>query len=97
MMMGDSRMKQEDKDEPKKSAVRERPGETSGDRKELELRPELAAELLEPDQIVAAKRVRFGRKPLKRWERTMLWALRIYVIAMQIIVVIAVIRALHGA
>ncbi len=63
---------------------------------DLDRQPELAAELLEPDQTVAAKRARFGRKPLSRWERGLLWALRIYVVAMQIIVVITVIRALHG-
>lgn len=67
-------------------------------RRDLELRPELAAEFLEPDQIVAAKRLTpFGRKPLKRWERALLWILRVYVIAMQIVIVIAVIRALRAA
>ncbi len=89
-------MKPEEKNEPEKNAEWERSSEAPTDREELERRPELAAELLEPDQIVAAKRARFGRKPLKSWERGLLWALRIYVIAMQVIVAIAVIRALHG-
>ena len=66
-------------------------------REDLERQPELAAKLLEPDQTVVAKRARFGRKPLKPWERALLWALRVYVVAMQIVVVIAVIRALRAA
>ena len=90
-------MEPEEKNEPGKNAGRERPTAAPMGREELERLPEFAAELLEPDQIVAAKRVRFGRRPLKRWERGLLWALRVYVIAMQIIVVIAVIRALRGA
>ena len=89
-------MMPKEKNEPEKNATPETSGATPKGREELELRPELAAELLEPDQVVAAKRVRFGRKPLKPWERTLLWALRVYVVAMQIIVVLAVIRALRG-
>jgi hypothetical protein len=53
-------------------------------------------ELLEPDQIVAAKGLRFGRRPLSPGVRFVLWALRVYVLLMLAVVVVAVLRGLHG-
>jgi hypothetical protein len=53
---------------------------------------------LETDQVVAAKqRTRFGRRTLSPGVRVMLWGLRIYVVVMLVLVVISVIRAMHGS
>jgi hypothetical protein len=68
------------------------------DRAEIERHPELALELLEPDQVVSAKqRTRFGRRKLDRKQRALLWVLRVYVVAMQVLVLITVIRAFRSA
>jgi hypothetical protein len=59
--------------------------------------PEAALSVLEADQLVAAKqRTRFGRRRLSRSVRMTLWSLRIYVIIMLLIVLMSVVRALHG-
>jgi hypothetical protein len=59
--------------------------------------PNVVLSLLEADQVVAAKQqTRFGRKPLSFRVRLMLWGLRVYVLLMLVIVVISVLRALHG-
>lgn len=59
--------------------------------------PEVVLSLLEADQVVAAKQqTRFGRRPLSLGVRLMLWGLRIYVVIMLVIVVVSVLRALHG-
>jgi hypothetical protein len=71
---------------------------TAPDRAEIEQHPELAMELLEPDQVVVAKRrTHFGRRRLGRGEQMLLWMLRVYVVAMQILVVLTVIRAFRAA
>lgn len=64
----------------------------------LDLRdPRIVLSLLEADQVVAAKtQTRFGRRPLSWGTRATLWALRIYVLLMMVIVVISVIQAVHG-
>lgn len=60
--------------------------------------PRVALSLLEADQVVAAKqRMRFGRRNLSPGIRVMLWGLRIYVGIMLVLVLISVIRAVHGA
>jgi hypothetical protein len=60
--------------------------------------PEVVLSLLEADQVVAAKRqTRFGRRKLSVGVRLLLWGLRIYVIIMLAIVLLSVLRALHGA
>ncbi|HKW88884.1 MAG TPA: hypothetical protein VJN21_09020 [Candidatus Acidoferrales bacterium] len=60
--------------------------------------PQVVLSLLEADQIVAAKqRTRFGKRHLSLGARTLLWGLRIYVFAMLVIVLVAVVRALHAA
>ncbi len=60
--------------------------------------PEPALSVLEADQLVVAKqRTRFGRRKLSRSERILLWGLRIYVVIMLVIVLVSVLRALHGA
>ncbi len=54
--------------------------------------------LLEADQVVAAKRrTHFGRKNLSVGTRVLLWCLRVYVVAMLVIVAISVIQAIHAA
>jgi len=59
--------------------------------------PHVVLSLLEADQVVAAKQqTRFGRRPLSFGVRLAMWTLRIYVIVMFVIVVISVLRALHG-
>lgn len=53
--------------------------------------------LLEADQLVAAKgRTRFGKRNLPLGVKLLLWGLRIYVIIMLVIVLVSVLRALHG-
>ncbi len=60
--------------------------------------PEAALAVLEADQLVAAKqRTRFGQRKLSRSVRILLWGLRIYVVTMLIIVLVSVLRALHGS
>lgn len=59
--------------------------------------PQVVLSLLEADQVVAAKQqTRFGRRRLSFGLRLMLWGLRVYVILMLVIVVISVLRVLHG-
>ncbi|MGD0956669.1 MAG: hypothetical protein ABR953_07535 [Candidatus Acidiferrales bacterium] len=56
----------------------------------------LVLSLLEADQVVAAKRqTRFGRRNLSFGVQILLWGLRIYVVAMLVIVLISVLRAIH--
>ena len=58
--------------------------------------PRVVLSLLEADQIVAAKsRTHFGRRTFSLGVRVALWALRIYVVVMMVIVVVSVINALH--
>lgn len=59
--------------------------------------PHVVLSLLEADQVFAAKQqTRFGRRTLSLPTRMMLWGLRVYVVVMFIIVVISVVRVLHG-
>jgi len=60
--------------------------------------PRLVLSLLEADQVVAAKQQsRFGRRKLSFGTRLMLWALRVYVVVMLLLVLIRVLRAIHPA
>jgi len=60
--------------------------------------PNLVLSLLEADQVVAAKqRTHFGPRKLSVGVRVLLWGLRIYVVAMVVIVLISAIRAIHPA
>ena len=60
--------------------------------------PSVVLSLLEADQVVAAKqRMHFGRRNFSVGVRLMLWALRIYVVAMLVIVLISAFRAIHSA
>lgn len=60
--------------------------------------PRAVLSLLEADQVVAAKRrTHFGRKNLSVGTRVLLWCLRVYVVAMLVIVAISVIQAIHAA
>jgi hypothetical protein len=60
--------------------------------------PRAVLSLLEADQVVAAKRrTHFGRQKLSVKTRVLLWCLRIYVVAMLVIVAISVYQAIHAA
>jgi hypothetical protein len=59
--------------------------------------PHVVLSLLETDQVVAAKqKTRFGPRKLSVGVRVLLWGLRIYVLAMLVLVVISAIRAIHS-
>jgi hypothetical protein len=66
---------------------------------QLSLRdPRAVLSLLEADQVVAAKRrTHFGRRNLSFGTKALLWALRVYVVAMLVIVLISVYQAVHAA
>jgi len=66
---------------------------------QLSLRdPRAVLSLLEADQVVAAKRrTHFGRQHLSFGTKALLWGLRIYVVAMLVIVLISVYQAVHAA
>lgn len=60
--------------------------------------PRAVLSLLEADQVVAAKRrTHFGRRNLSAGTRVLLWCLRIYVVAMFVIVLLSVVQAIHSA
>jgi hypothetical protein len=60
--------------------------------------PRAVLSLLEADQVVAAKRrTHFGRRNLSVGVRALLWCLRIYVVAMFVIVLISVVQAIRSA
>jgi hypothetical protein len=60
--------------------------------------PRAVLSLLEADQVVAAKRrTHFGRQKLSVRTRLLLWCLRVYVVAMLVIVAISVLQAIHAA
>ena len=58
--------------------------------------PRAVLSVLEADQIVAAKQqTHFGRRKLSKGTRALLWALRVYVVIMLVLVVISAFRVLH--
>lgn len=58
--------------------------------------PHVVLSLLETDQVVAAKqKTRFGPRKLSVGIQVLLWGLRIYVVAMLVLVVVSAIRAIH--
>jgi hypothetical protein len=58
--------------------------------------PQVVLSLLETDQVVAAKqKTRFGPRKLSVGMRVLLWGLRIYVLAMLVLVAVSAIRAIH--
>jgi hypothetical protein len=58
--------------------------------------PNVVLSLLEADQVVAAKeKTRFGRRKLSLGVRVLLWGLRIYAVAMLVLVAVSVLRAIH--
>ena len=60
--------------------------------------PRVVLAALEADQVVAAKQqTRFGRRRLSPAVQLVLWALRIYVVSMLVLVAVSVIRAIHTA
>jgi len=60
--------------------------------------PDVVLSLLEADQVVAAKqRMHFGQRKLSLGVRVLLWGLRIYVVAMLVIVLISAFQAIHSA
>jgi hypothetical protein len=65
---------------------------------DLKRRPEMVLAVLEPDQLVDAKeRCRFGQRRLSKGIRALLWGLRLYVVAMMLLVAIQVLHAVRGA
>ena len=63
---------------------------------ELADRHDVVRSLLEEDQLVAFKqRTRFGRRKFSPGLKILLWALRVYVVVMLIIVILQVVRALR--
>lgn len=53
-------------------------------------------DVLEPDQLVSVKSAtRFGPRHISRGLRFLLWGLRLYVIAMLIIIIAQIIRTVH--
>jgi hypothetical protein len=62
-----------------------------------DLDPRAMLELLEADQLVAAKqRTHFGRRQLSARTRLLLWGLRVYVVIMLVLVVISAFRVIHS-
>ncbi len=60
--------------------------------------PRAVLSLLEADQVVAAKRrTHFGQRNLSVGTRALLWCLRVYVVAMFVIVLISVLQAIRAA
>jgi hypothetical protein len=53
-------------------------------------------EVLEPDQLSTAKQP-FGRQPLSRKTKILLWGLRVYVVLMVLLVVLQTWNAFHTA
>jgi hypothetical protein len=72
-------------------------GQQAWEFSELQKRPDVVLAVLEPDQLVAAKeRTRFGPRTLSWGLRAQLWALRVYVILMMILVGVSVYRVIGG-
>jgi len=60
--------------------------------------PRVVLSVLETDQVVAAKQqTRFGRRKFSFGVRLLLWGLRVYVVAMLVLVFLSVLRAIHSA
>ena len=70
----------------------------SGEGPDVDLgRPETVLSVLEADQLVAVKeRAHLGRMPLSGGVRVILGGLRLYVVAMMIIVLFQVLNTVHG-
>lgn len=84
------------KEKTKRHAQALDPGAAATEHPDLQ-DPNVVLSLLEADQVVAAKtRTRFGKRNLSVGARFLLWGLRVYVFVMLVIVLISVIRALHG-
>ncbi len=63
---------------------------------ELAQRHDVVRSLLEEDQLVAFKqRTRFGRRKFSPGLKVLLWALRIYVVVMLVIVIVQIVRTLR--
>jgi hypothetical protein len=64
--------------------------------RELSQRHDVVRSLLEEDQLVAFKqRTRFGRRKFSPGLKILLWALRMYVVVMLVIVIVQVVRTLR--
>jgi hypothetical protein len=62
-----------------------------------DMKPETVLSLLEEDQLFAAKqRANLGRAKLSLGNRVLMWCLRGYVILMLVVVVVAIVNAIHG-
>jgi hypothetical protein len=70
-------------------------GLSPGRREAPPVTPEMVLELLEEDQLFAAKRKPFGRRRLSRGLQALLWILRLYVVFMWVVAVVAALRVGH--
>ena len=52
--------------------------------------------MLAPEQLGAAKAVRHGRRRLSMRTQAVMWALRLYLVLMLVVVIDRFIHALHG-
>lgn len=75
----------------------DRPSNYTGvTRQHLQAQPELVRSLLEEDQLVDFKsQTKFGRRHLSGKIVFLLWALRVYVIFMLVLVVLVILHAFH--
>lgn len=65
-------------------------------RADLEHRPDIVHAVLEDDQLYAFKhRQRFGRRPLSRGMVVLLWALRVYVVLMMLLVAFQIYKTMR--
>ncbi len=60
------------------------------------LSPADVLSLLEPDQLVSAKRHHFGRRAVVGWQTVLFWVLRLYWLAVLAVAVVAALRAIKG-
>jgi hypothetical protein len=72
-------------------------GKVEQDHQRLDMKPETVLSLLEEDQLFATKqRAKLGRAKLSSGTRLLMWCLRGYVILMLVVVVVAIVNAIHG-
>lgn len=53
-------------------------------------------DVLDPEQLVATKAARYGRRRLSLCTQAVMWALRLYLVLMLVVVIDRVVRAVHG-
>jgi hypothetical protein len=72
-------------------------GTIEQDHQHLDMKPETVLSLLEEDQLFFTKqRANLGRAKLSPGTQVLMWCLRGYVILMLVVVVVAIVNAVHG-